>query len=132
MQKIGKDLTVSLQEDRPGRLAKAIDAIARARINIDGYAEIEGILHVLPKNAAAARRALEAAGFEVRGEQKVLVMDVKDRPGVAADIFRPIAEAGVNVNFTYIAANNRIVIGASDLRKVAELMSKRSPTKKRK
>ncbi len=49
---------------------------------------------------------------------------MEDRPGVAAGIFRRIADAGVNVNFTYVATNNRIVVGANDLQKVAELLSK--------
>ena len=47
MHNLAKELTVSLQEDRPGTLASATKAIAKAGINIDGYAEIEGSLHVL-------------------------------------------------------------------------------------
>jgi hypothetical protein len=130
MHNLAKDLTVVLQADRPGTLAKATEAIAKAGINIDGYAEIEGVLHVLTKDATATRQALEAAGFQARGEQQVLVIDVEDRPGVAADIFRRIADAdvNVNVNFTYVATNSRIVVGANNLQKVAELLSKGSPT----
>ncbi len=127
MHNLAKDLTVMLQVDRPGTLAKATEAIAKAGINIDGYAEVEGILHVLTKDATPTRQALEAAGFQVRGEQQVLVIDVDNRPGVAADIFRRIADADVNVNFTYVAANNRIAVGANNLRKVVELLAKESP-----
>ncbi len=123
MQNLATDLSVSLREDRPGTLAKAIEAIAKAGISIDGYAEIEGILHVLTEDAKATRRALEAAGLPIRGEQQVLVVDLEDRPGAAADIFRRIAGADVNVNFSYVATNNRIVIGVSDLQNVAELFS---------
>ena len=47
MHPLAKDLTVSLQEDRPGTLARASKATAKAGINIDGYAETEGSLHVL-------------------------------------------------------------------------------------
>ncbi len=65
MHNIAKDLVISLQEDRPGTLARATAAIAKAGINIEGYAEVEGVLHVLAKDAAAARQALEAAGFQV-------------------------------------------------------------------
>jgi len=128
MHNLAKDLTVTLQADRPGTLAKATQAVAKAGINIDGYAEVEGILHVLTKDATPTRQALEAAGFQVRDEQQVLVIDVEDRPGVAADIFRRIADAGVNVNFTYVAANNRIVVGANNLQKVVEFLAKESPT----
>jgi hypothetical protein len=128
MQKLASDLTVALQEDRPGSLAKGIEAIAKAGINIDGFAEIEGILHVLTNDAGEARRALEAAGLQVRAEQQVFVAPVEDRPGVAASIFRRIAQAEVNVNFSYLASNNRIVVGANNVHKVAELVAKESPT----
>ena len=52
---------------------------------------------------------------------------MEDRPGVAAGIFRRIADAGVNINFTYVAMNNRIGGGGNNLEKVAELLSKQRP-----
>ncbi len=57
----------------------------------------------------------------------MLVIDAADRPGVEADIFRRIADADVNVNFSYVATNNRIVVGANNLQKVTEVLSKESP-----
>ncbi len=54
MGTLAKDLTVSLKENRLGRLWKAIKAIAKAGINIDGYAGIEGIFHVLTNDPRAA------------------------------------------------------------------------------
>lgn len=123
MQKVARDLTVTLKTDRPGTLARATEAIANAGINIDGFAEVEGTLHVLTGDAAATRRTLETAGFQVRGEQEVVVVDVADRPGVAADVFRRIADADVNVDFSYVATNNRMVVGANKVQKVADLLS---------
>jgi hypothetical protein len=121
MQTLGTELIVNLQEDRPGMLAKATEAIAGKEINMGGCAEFEGILHVLTENVAGARRALEGAGFRVR-EQPVVVIGMEDRPGVAARIFRRIADAHVNVNFAYLAAGNRLVIGSDNSGKVAELL----------
>jgi len=123
MQKLAKDLTVNLGADRPGAIAKAMEAIANAGINLDGYAESKGTLHVLAADATRARRALEDAGFEVSDEQEVLVIDVEDRPGAAAGIFRRIADADVNVDFSYLGANNRMVIGAKNVQKLTELFS---------
>ena len=77
---------------------------------------------MLTGDAPAARRALEAAGFQVRGEHDVLVIDAEDRPGMAAGLFRRIADGGVNVTFTYGATNNRIVVGADDVQKAARLL----------
>jgi len=123
MQILANDLSVNLRHDRPGTLAKALEVIAKAGINIEGYADVEGTFHVLTQDAAATRRALEAAGLEVRGAQQVLVVDLEDRPGEAADIFRRIANAGLSVNFSYVATNNRVVIGASNLQNLSELIS---------
>jgi hypothetical protein len=126
MHTLAKDLTIKLQDDRPGALAKALEAIAKTGVNIDGYAEIEGTLHVLTQDAPAARRALESAGVKVSREEDVVVAEVMDRPGVAANIFREIADANVNVTFSYVATDTRIVIGASNVAKVAEIVSKQA------
>jgi hypothetical protein len=52
------------------------------------------------------------------------VASVVDRPGVAAGLFRRIAHGRVNVTFSYVATNNRVVVGASNVAKVAEIVSK--------
>src|SRR5262249_33435564 len=124
MHTLAKDFTVKLQEDRPGAIAKAFEAIAKAGVNIDGYAEIEGTLHVLTKDAASTRKALDSAGLRIAGEADAVIADVADRPGVAASIFRRIADANVNVTFSYVATQTRVVVGATDVTKVAEILSK--------
>jgi len=117
---MAKDLTVIL-EDRPGTLADMGEALGKAGINIDGCcgfpSEGKGVLHILVDDAAAARRQLQQAGLEVRGEREVLVLDVENRPGVLGDVARHIAKAGVNIDLIYAAANTRLVIGADDLDK---------------
>jgi hypothetical protein len=124
MQTLAKDFTVKLQDDRPGALAKAFEAIAKTGVNVDGYSETEGTLHVLTSDPASARKALETAGLKVSREDEVVVAEVQDRPGVAANIFRQIADANVNVTFSYVATNNRVVIGATNVAKAAEIVSK--------
>lgn len=123
---IATALMVALEADRPGTLARATQAIGQAGINLDAVAEIGGQLHVLTADSSAARQALEAAGFRIEGERQVLVIDVEDRPRVAAGIFGRIADRDVNVDFTYVAMNNRIVVGASDLKAVAEILARPS------
>jgi hypothetical protein len=124
MQTLAKDFTIKLSDDRPGALAKAFEAIAKTGVNVEGYSETDGTLHVLTNDAAAARKALEAAGLKVSRDEEVVVADVADRPGVAANIFRQIADANVNVTFSYVATNNRIVIGASNVARAAEILSR--------
>jgi hypothetical protein len=126
MPTLAKDLTIKLQDDKPGTLAKAFEALGKSGINIDGYSETDGMLHVLTQNAAGARKAFESAGLSVAHEDDVVVATVVDRPGVAASIFRQIADAKVNVTFSYVATNNRLVIGATNVAKVQEIATKQS------
>ena len=122
MPSVATDLAVELAEDRPGLLARAAEAIASGGLNLDGFAEVEGILHVLTRDPRSARLALETAGLRVSGERQVVVMQMEDRPGVAAAIFWTLAAAGMNVHYTYIASGNRVVIAVDEPPKALELL----------
>ena len=110
------DLTIRL-EDRPGTVAAALEAVGHAGINIEGgYGNArEGIFHILVDDVAGARQALEAAGFMVGDEREVLVLGIDDRLGAAGALFRRIADAGVNLDFVYLASNNRLVIASNNI-----------------
>jgi hypothetical protein len=123
MAHVATDLAVTLPEDRPGMLAKAVNAVSTAGINIEGYAEMDGVVHVLTTDLGATRGALEAAGFKVVREREVVLVAVEDRPGSAAGIFRRIADAKVNIRFSYLATRNRLVIGADDLEELRAALS---------
>jgi hypothetical protein len=120
MKSMATDLTVILT-DRPGTLAVMGEALGKAGINIDGMCgfpcEGQGVIHVLVEDAAAARQALEQTGHEVRGEREVLVVEIEDRPGAFGEMARRIADVDVNFDLVYLASNNRLVVGASDLDK---------------
>lgn len=115
-----KDLTVIL-EDRPGTLADMGEALGKAGINIEGACgfavEDKGIIHILVEDAAAARRALEKVGIEVGDEREVLVLEIEDRPGALGEVGRRMANAGVNIDLSYLATNTRLVIGVDNLDK---------------
>ncbi|MBF8301529.1 MAG: hypothetical protein HW394_1899 [Acidobacteria bacterium] len=117
------DLAVTLPEDRPGMLAKALQAVSAAGINLEGHAEMGGVVHVLTTDLDAARDALEAEGFRVVKAQQVVLVEVEDRPGSAARIFHRVADAKVNIRFSYLATRNRLVIGADDLEELRAALS---------
>ena len=110
---LAADLAVTLPEDRPGMLAKAIGCVSGAGINIDGYTEMNGVVHVLTTDMTATRRVLSEAGFRIVQEQQIVLVPVEDQPGAAARVFQRIADAHVNVRYSYLATGNRLVI-ASD------------------
>jgi hypothetical protein len=112
MAHLDADLAVTLDEDRPGMLAKALGCVSGAGINIDGYAEIGGVVHVLSPNLRGARSCLETSGFRIVQEQQVVLVPVADSPGAAAAVFQKLADAHINIRYTYLASRNRLVIAA--------------------
>jgi hypothetical protein len=111
---LAADIAVELEADRPGALARAINTVAAAGINIDGYSEMNGVVHILTPQLTEARACLRAAGFHELQEQDVVVVPVSNEPGAAARVFQKIADAHLNVRYSYLATGNRMVIAASD------------------
>jgi hypothetical protein len=117
------DLAVTLDEDHPGTLARAIGCVSGAGINIEGYAEIGGMVHILAEDLRATHRCLEASGFRIIQEQRVVLVPVADEPGAAARVFQKIAEAHINVRYSYLATRNRLVISADHPDRQIEALS---------
>lgn len=122
MPQTASDLTVTLQEDRPGVLAAAMEAVARAGINLEGIAQFDGVLHLVTRDAAGATRALRAARIRVGVERPVLMVAVEDRPGASAAVLRRLADAGHNVDYCYLATNTRLVIAGDEPKRLAQAL----------
>jgi hypothetical protein len=112
------DITVHV-EDRPGTLARLGEATGRAGVNLDGICgltvEGRGVGHILVEDGEAAHRLLADAGFQVSEPREVLVVDVEDRPGALGEVARWLADAGLNLEFVYLAGGGRLVLGPDDL-----------------
>ena len=119
---LAADLAVTLAEDRPGALARAISCIGAAGINIDGYSEMNGVVHVLTTELAAARQCLAREGFHEVQEQDVVVVPVDNEPGAAARVFQRIADAHINVRYSYMATGNRLVIASSNPQQLLDVV----------
>jgi hypothetical protein len=124
---VARNLTVRLAEDRPGALAELVETLSRAGVNIEGITEVQGTVHFLVKNPPPARTALRGAGYQLEDEKEVVVIPMTDRPGELTMVVRDLAEAGVNVNFLYLATGTRIVIGTDDVVKARQVLADRSP-----
>jgi hypothetical protein len=109
---------------QPGTLAQLTRALADLDVlGVSGQQfGPEGIIHLLVEDAARARQAAERAGFTVRGEHDVIVAPIADMPGAIAELLAPLAEAGVNVNLTYLATGSRLVIGVDDVEQARAAM----------
>ena len=75
---------------------------------------MNGIVHILAIDLAKTRECLHNAGFRELQKQEVVVVPVEDEPGAAAGVFKRIADAHINVRYTYLATGNRLVIAVAD------------------
>ena len=112
------DLEVELV-NRPGTIADLGEAAAAAGVNLSGICgfpcEGVGVIHVLVDDPDGATGAFESAGLNVRGRREVLVTPVENSPGALGELARSFADAGINVDLIYVAADNRMVLGVDDL-----------------
>ena len=126
-----KDLAFTV-EDRPGTMAKAAEAIAKAGINIEGFCAVpsggRGTLHVLTQDDAGTRRALESAGFKVTEEKDVVIVQGEDRPGFLASLLRKVADQEINLGLGYTATNSRIVLAADNVDQLRQVVQEASKT----
>ncbi|HEX6508440.1 MAG TPA: amino acid-binding protein, partial [Chloroflexota bacterium] len=111
---------------RPGTGRRVLDAVGRAGINIIGACALSqggnSTVHLAVEDASAMRQALEGAGVSVFGEQEVLISPIDDRPGAGAEILGRLADAGLNVEFLYLATDNRIILGVEDLERTRAVL----------
>jgi hypothetical protein len=57
-------------------------------------------------------------------EQQVVLVPVADEPGAAAKVFQNIAEAHINVRYSYLATGNRLVIASDNPQAVIDAVSR--------
>ena len=121
-----KDLAITLKNDRPGELAKAITAIANMQINIEGFCELDGKVHLVASDPANAKKALETVGFSVE-ESDLFVIEAEDRPGFLAEILRKVSDEEVNVIASYTLTKTRIALTVDQPARMKEILRDIAP-----
>jgi hypothetical protein len=98
------DELVATAPTRVGLLADVTNALAAAGVDIRAIMgwEMEGAASftVVADDTARATEALRDAGFEVTTE-KVVAVEMPDRPGALDEAASRIAEAGINIDWMY-------------------------------
>jgi hypothetical protein len=116
-----------LKEDRPGELAKAVTAIANMDINIEGFCEVNGELHVVAGDPENARKALETVGFDV-DQREIFILEAEDRPGFLANVLRRLSAEELNVIASYSLTKTRIAFTVDQPARVKDILRELSPT----
>ena len=104
-------------ENSPGKLVEAVESLAGAGIDMRALSLADtadfGILRVIVDKPDLALEVLQEAGYLVKSSE-VIPVSVSDKPGGLAGILRILADAGVDVEYTYAfvahSRNNAYVI----------------------
>lgn len=120
-----RDLVI-IPEDEPGVLARLGEAAGEAGLNIEALSAFtgqgKGIVHILVDDAERALAVFGEAGFDVKAARRVAVADIPNRPGELGAACRKLAEAGVNIEQAYIAAESKLVIACDDVDRAKEVL----------
>jgi len=110
MAKLSMEPAVQLAvflSNRPGALARVCDALAKAEINIHALATSDTVDHsvvrMVVSDPTKALMLLGEAGA-LALENDVLLIQSDNQPGILASIAERLSKAGVNIEYTYMAA----------------------------
>jgi len=97
-------------ENKSGRLAEVLHALAVAGVNIRALSLAEtidyGVLRLIVDRPREAREALSQAGFTVT-ETDVIAVEMSDRPGSLAGVVDMITGRGLNIEYLYAFVGKR-------------------------
>jgi hypothetical protein len=104
--------------DAPGSLARLGGVLGDAGVNIEailGHSrDGKGFVHFIPRDAAMAAHALEAAGIAYT-QRDVLIVRVLDEPGTLGDVALVMSKANINIDSVYLTTRGDVALGVDDL-----------------
>ena len=104
--KMFKELTI-VTPNKPGKLAQALGAVSKARINLIAIDSSSGydlnMVRLVTNDPAKAAKTLGKLGYNVT-ETAVLGVTISDKPGQLARIAAVFSKAHVNIDYMYASA----------------------------
>ncbi|MBI4230116.1 MAG: ACT domain-containing protein [Planctomycetes bacterium] len=104
--RVEREISVALVNE-PGRLAQALAALAKAKVNIVAMTVTDsfyhGVLRLVVDDMEGARKAFEPLNLPTR-ETEVVCVDLANRPGAFASLAERLAADHVNIQYAYCTA----------------------------
>jgi hypothetical protein len=104
-----KQVTVFL-ENKPGRLANVLSALAREKVNITALSVMDRHEHSVLRLVAddPAKMAQIIQGLNTPStESDVLLVELKNQPGALAHVCEVLAAEHINVDYAYCSSGGR-------------------------
>lgn len=114
-------------ENKAGRITQVTDCLARAGLNIRGFAVSDtqdfGIVRVIVDDYERGIQALTEAGFTVKATPVLVINLSQDKPGGLALALRTVSDAGVNVEYIYSLVSTFLALNVADVEQARTLLS---------
>jgi hypothetical protein len=104
-----KQVSVFL-ENKPGRLANVLSALAREKVNITALTVMDShdnsVLRLVSNDLARTLQVLNGLGTP-HAENDVLVVELRNQPGALARVCELLGAEHVNIEYAYVSAGGR-------------------------
>jgi hypothetical protein len=127
---ISKQLSVFL-ENKPGRLARVLSALARQKVNLVALTVMDShehnVLRMVADDVNHTRSILKEIGTPF-AESDVAVVELRHQPGALAHICETLAADHINIDYAYCSAGGKngktvAVFKVSNLEKMSRTLS---------
>ncbi len=104
-----KQITVFL-ENKPGRLANVLSALAKEKVNITALSVMDkhehSVLRMVTDDSARTAQVIQALNTPFT-EAEVLVVDLRNQPGALAHVCEVLAAEHINIDYAYCSSGGR-------------------------
>jgi hypothetical protein len=104
-----KQVTVFL-ENKPGRLAQVMSALATAKVNIVALSVMDrsehGVLRLVTEDPAGTLKVMQSLNLNC-ADTDVLAVELRNQPGALAHVCETLAGAHVNIDYAYCSSGGR-------------------------
>ena len=104
-----KQISVSL-ENKPGRLANVLSALAREKVNITAMSVMDShehsVLRFVTNDLPKTYQVLRALNTPYT-ETEVLVVELRNQPGALAHVCELLAAEHINIDYAYCSSGGR-------------------------
>lgn len=104
-----KQITIFL-ENKPGRLANVLSALAREKVNITALSVMDShehnVLRVVTNDPPKTAQVMKSLGIRY-AESEVLLVEVRNQPGSLAHICEVLGSEHINIEYAYCSSGGR-------------------------
>ncbi|HXG10373.1 MAG TPA: ACT domain-containing protein [Gemmataceae bacterium] len=104
-----KQVSVFL-ENKPGRLAHVLSALAREKVNLTALTVMDShehnVLRLVPSDPIRTVQVLKSLGIPY-AETEVLLVELRNQPGALAHVCEVLGAEHVNIDYAYCSAGGR-------------------------